>query len=436
MRPGEVALVLASCIYFFCLLGSNYVLRPIRDEMGISGGSDKLPWLFTGTLVATLLANPIFSWLVARNERKRFITWTYRFFALNLVIFFALLRGRELDPDLPKTLFVPQIFFVWMSVFNLFVLSVFWGFMADVWTHAQSKRLYGLIGAGGTVGAIAGSELTSRVMDRADHPDAAYLLLVVVLMLEVCVQIMRWISRRAGERAPERVDAPAAIEGTAAPRSDKPERASALAGIRLVLQRPYLRSLCLYVLLQTICATILYYLQANIVSAAIPDRAQRIVFLADNSAWVNYVSLVVQIFFTAHILRFFGIAITLVVLPLIGMIGFASLGASPGLTFVRWSQILSRSCEFATGKPARETLFTVVSRAEKYQSKALIDTFIYRGGDALGGWMFEGLQRGLGMGLTAISYTFVPVAAVWAGVAWVLGRRQEALARSKEAQSR
>jgi AAA family ATP:ADP antiporter len=205
--------------------------------------------------------------------------------------------------------------------------------------------------------------------------------------------------------------------------------------MRLVLQRPYLRSLCLYVLLQTICATILYYLQANIVDQAIPDRGSRTVFLANNNFWVNLVSLVAQILLTAHILRFLGIAITLVILPLIGVFGFASLGAAPGLAFVRWSQILSRSCEFALAKPARETLFTVVSRAEKYQSKSLIDTFIYRGGDAIGGWMFAGLGAGLGMGLTAISYTFVPVAAVWAGVAWVLGRRQEALARSKEAQS-
>lgn len=225
-RPGETRAMLWAFGYFFCLLCSYYILRPLRDEMGISGGVDKLPWLFTVTFLVMLLAVPSFGWAVARFTRRRLIPITYRFFAMNLVLFFVLLRAAEDDPV------VARAFFVWVSVFNLFVVSVFWSFMADIFSTEQGRRLFGFIAAGGSVGAILGPSITAALVGPLG---AVNLLLVSAALLEAAVLCVRRLLRGpAGEAAP--------AEGP-----DREGRAiggGLLAGITEVARSPYLLGIC------------------------------------------------------------------------------------------------------------------------------------------------------------------------------------------------
>ncbi len=414
VRRGEVGLAVSACLFFFCLLAFNYVLRPLRDEMGISGGPEKLAGLYTGTLIATLVFSPLFAWLVSRMPRARFISITYRFFAVVLVGFYFWMRGGDIKGSIAS-----QAFYIWFSAFNLLLVSVFWGFIGDLFRNEQAKRLYGLIGAGGTLGAISGSQATSWLMDRPNHPDPVTLLLLAAVLLEACVQCMRWMSAHAPENQPQK-------------HVVEPERPDALTGLRLVWQKPYLRILACYMLLQTICATFLYYQQANILYAQMPDRAQRTVFLADIGVWVNSISLCFQVLLTGKFLQRFGIVRSLLPLPLVAVGGFCGLASSGSLFAIQAAMILSRSCEYATAKPARETLYTVVSRAEKYQAKSFIDTFVYRGGDTVGGWAFHGLYAVAKMPLSTVAWIAVPLAGLWAVAAVALGRRQEALAKTAE----
>lgn len=413
VRRGELSLVLVACLFFFCLLAFNYVVRPIRDEMGVSGGPEKLPWLYTGSLVATLVFSPLFAWLVSRMPRQRFLAITYRFFAVVLIGFYFALHG---ETDIRGSI-TSQVFFVWYSAFNLLLISAFWGFLSDVFQNAQAKRVYGLIGAGGTLGAIAGSGGTSWLMGMEDHPDPVTLLLAAAVLLEVCVHCMQWMARRA----------PPPAARSAIPEVERPDM---WTGMRLITQKPYLRILCVYMLLQTICATFLYYEQGEILYANVPERADRTVFLANISFWVNTISLGFQLLFTGKVLQRFGVLLCLMPLPMVAVGGFIGLAGSGSLLAVQTAMILTRSCEYATAKPARETLYTVVSRSEKYQSKSFIDTFVYRGGDFIGGWAFTWLHTAAGLSLAAVAWLAVPLAAVWAAAAYRLGRRQEALAAS------
>ena len=417
VRRDELGIVIASCLFFFCLLGANYVWRPVRDEMGVSAGPENLWGLYTGTLVATLVVSPIFAWLVSRMQRRLFITLTYRFFALSLVIFFAIIHGEDIEGSRAS-----MVLYVWLSTFNLLIISVFWGFMGDIFRNEQSKRLYGLIGAGGTLGAVVASKSISWLMALETHPDPATLLLLAALLLEICVQTMQWIAKRAPPRP-------------AQPHLVEPQRPDALTGMRLIRQKPYLQILCVYMTLQTICATFLYYEQANLLKQLMPDRADRTVFLADINFWVNTLTLCVQVFFTGKLLRWMGITFTLLPLPLIAMGGFSALASHASLFALQTMTILSKACEYATAKPARETLYTVVSRAEKYQAKSFIDTFVYRGGDWLGGFFFHQIfSRGI-LSLSGMAWLAVPIAGAWTAVAYTLGRRQEALAKAAEISS-
>jgi len=428
VRRGEIGVVIGACLFFFCLLACNYILRPLREERGISGGPDKLKWLYTGTLAATLVLSPLFAWLVSRTQRKRFIAVTYRCFALSLVLFYVWLSRSGVDEHVAS-----YTFFIWFSAFNLLVVAVFWGFMGDILANEQAKRLYGLIGAGGTLGAIAGSSVTKWVMSLERHPDPVSLLFLAALMIELCVQCMNWIARIAPPRP-----APAAVP--------EPERPDALTGLRLVASRPYLRILCVYMVLQTICATFLYQQRGFIVDAEItaqslgvaglPDaekivRGARTEYFADIDLWVNVISLSVQIFFTGRLMKSLGVKLMLLPLPMIAFGAFAALGAHGSLLSVKLSMILSRAAEFAGAKPARETLYTVVSRAEKYQAKSFIDTFVYRGGDLIGVWA-HAAAKALSS-LANVPWVALPVAAAWLAAAFTLGRRQEALAKAAAA---
>ncbi len=414
VRRGEGRLVLPSAAYFFFILSAYYVIRPIRDDVSISGGIQNIPWLFTATLIGMLIAHPIFSAMVSRWPRKRFVTVTYRFFMLNLVVFYWLLTEV---PDGRVHLWVERVFFVWTSVFNLFVVSIFWSFMTDLFRPGGGRRLFGLIAVGGTLGSVLGSSITSTLVGVLGP---ALLLLVSVLLLECAVQCLLALERRSPK--PAAVSAPGETPGQIV-------GGNTLDGVRRVLTSPYLGGICAFMLLFTIGSTFLYNIQAEILSQF--DEVHRTELFANIDLAVNTLTLATQVFLTGRLMRWLGVGTALSLLPLLSLAGFLALGAAPVLTVFVVFQVLRRAGNFAVTVPAREVLYTVLPRADKYKSKNFNDTFVYRAGDQVGAWTFAGI-RVLGVSTAGAAWLMVPVAGIWLILARWLGRRQGELARAQE----
>jgi AAA family ATP:ADP antiporter len=393
-------------MYFFLLLASYYILRPLRDEMGIAGGLAQLPWVFTGTFLAMLAAVPLFGFITTRLPRRRFLPLVYGFFIFNLLLFYG---AFQVDTWHAVT---ARVFFVWVSVFNLFVISVFWSFMVDLFESSQGKRLFGLIAAGGTAGAITGPLLTALLVAPVGPvnllPLSALLLTGTVLCI---VQLGRWADRTLV---------------TASPQSNEPLGGSILAGLTLIVRSPYLLGIALFMLLFTTLATFVYFEQAHIVAQSFTDSAGRTRFFALLDLAVNALTVLTQLLVTSRLLTRLGTAGSLALLPVLSGLGFMLLALTPVLAVLAGFQVLRRAGEYAITRPARELLYTVVDRETKYKAKNALDTVVYRGGDALAGWLFTGLKA-LGAGLTLIAVIAIPLALVWAVVAYWLGRRQAAL---------
>jgi len=413
LREGEAQALAWSFAYFFCLLSAYYVLRPIREEMGLAGGVRNLPWLFTATFATMLVAVPIFGALVAKLPRRIFIPAVYHFFVLNLVLFWAFLEAGAPRAD------VARVFFVWVSVFNLFAVSVFWSFMADVFTSEQGKRLFGLIAAGGSAGQLVGPLITVSIIDLVGPTN---LLVVAAILLELavlCAQRLELAGKAVAPQAdPSRAGA-ARIGG------------SSLAGVTMILRSPYLAGVALWLFCLSLAGTFLYLEQANIVSAATADPAQRTRIFAGIDLTVGILTIVVQFFATGKLLERFGIGRGAAFLPLVFALGFVVLAFSPILVVVVVFQALQRTSNFAISNPSFQLFFTVLDREEKYKAKNVIDLVVYRGSDAASSWFFAAL-RGAGLELAAISLSVVPVMAGCIALALALGRAQERRAASRQ----
>ena len=418
VRPAEVPALGWSWLYIFAVLSSYYILRPIRDEMGVAGGVENLQWLFTGTLLGMIAVNPPFAALVAKLPRIRFIAFTYRFFGANLLLFILLLHGASSE----QNVWIGRAFFIWASVFNLFVVSVFWAVMVDVFDTEQSKRLFGFIAAGATLGGIMGSSLTAAF---AKDVPATYLLLVSALLLELAVFGVRRLSRLSD----------ALRRRPAAPVDEPPIGGSVLSGVIHAFKSPYLANLGVYILLFTITSTFLYFQQAEIARQSFADRGARTAFFARVDLWVNVLTLGAQLFLTGKVLRVIGVGFTLAMLPALSVIGFSGLALAPIMTVLVIYQVLRRAGNFAFARPTREVLFTVVAREDKYKAKSFIDTVIYRTGDQLGAWAYAGLGFA-GLGMIGISVVAVPLSLVWLFNSVWLGRTQEKLARAESGRLR
>lgn len=408
VRPGEARALLWSFAYFFCLLAGYYVLRPLRDEMGIAGGVRNLQWLFTATFVVMLAAVPVFGALVARLPRRRFVPLVYHFFVLNIAIFWLLLSfdvGR---------VHVARVFFVWISVFNLFAVSVFWSFMADLYASEQGKRLFGFIAAGGSAGALLGPAVTVLL---AVPLGPVNLLIIAALLLELAVLCAHRLEHAAPRAATDRTSAQPATPDAAL-------GGGWLAGIALLLRSPYLAGIALWVALLSLAGTFLYFQQASIVASASDDPAVRTRIFATIDLAIGILTILVQFFATGRLIARFGVGAAAAALPLVFALGFLALAFSPALFVVIAFQALQRATNFALSNPAREVLFTVLGREEKYKAKNVIDIVVFRGADAGSGWLFSAM-RGAGLELQAIALASVPLAAAWLGLAVVLGRAQE-----------
>ena len=408
VREDEVSALLLACGYFFCLLSAWFIMRPIREQMGVAGGSRNLPLLYTGTLIATLGLHPPFAALVARLPRRTFIAISNRFFVTNILIFFALFETQSGT----NLVWVGRVFFVWTSVFNLFVVSVFWAFMLDVFRAEQAKRLFGLIGVGGTLGGIAGAAATAVLAERIGP---MRVLLISAVLLELAVQCVKRLG--ANRAAAGRATGP-----TPPNDGDQVIGGRTLAGITHVFKSPYLLAIGAYMLLFTIGSTVLYFQQNQIVGRSFADPATQTGFFARLDLAVNLLTLLTQLFLTGRLIKAVGVGVTLARLPALSVVGFLILGTAPVLAVFVVFQVLRRAGEYAVARPSREVLYTVLSREDKYKAKHFIDTFIYRGGDQVGAWSMAGMAA-LGLGLAGTAYVAAPLAALWLLISWYLGRR-------------
>jgi ATP:ADP antiporter, AAA family len=435
IRDGEGPALVLSGLYYFVLLCAYYIIRPIRDDMGAAGGVENLAWLFTGTLVGMMLLHPVYTAIVSRMPRRRFIAVVYRFFMAQLLVFYVLFQSL----DGVSEIWAGRVFFVWTSVFNLFVISVFWSLVNDVFRPSQSKRLFGVIAVGGTAGALTGSAITSFL---AAGLGAMMLLLVSAALLEVAAWVSRYLSDNEQKLAmaaiadeAEKKDADirnltvpeaAAVREQVAIKQTEVIGGGVFDGIKQVMRSPYLLGIAALMLFFTVVSTYLYFMQIAIVSEAFgDDRDARTQLFANRDLAVNAITLIVQMFLTGRILRWLGIGISLALLPVISFIGFGLLAVAPVLLAVIGFDVLRRAGNFAIQRPARESLYTVVSRTDKYKAKNFNDTFVYRVGDQLGAWSYTAMMY-FGLGLTGLALTMLPVSLIWVFLAlWLGGQYQE-----------
>ena len=424
VRREEVAPLLWAALYFFFVLTALMVLRPARDALGMRSGLDAIRWLFVGTAVVTLAVNPLFGWLVSRFRRLVFITATYAFFALSLVAFWALIA---LAPGAVGEV-SGRVFYVWFSVFNLFSTMVFWALMADRFSLEQSKRIFGVIAVGGTLGAVFGPWLASVLVGTLG---TAAMLLVAAVFLVLAIGAAWAVARLQPELA-RAAGSPGSGAGAAI------EHAiiggNAWSGIGAVFKSPYLLGISTYVLLMTITATFIYFTRLQMVAALGNDTDLRATVFAQIDLITQVTTLVLQAVVTGHVMKRLGVAVALAMLPIVVSLGFIGLAIAGSFVVLVLFDATFRAIQRAITRPARETLFTVVSREEKYKSKAFTDTFVYRGGDVIGAWTEGGLGR-LGMALAGLAALAVPLAIAWAGLGLWLGRTQKTLAADETARA-
>lgn len=414
LRAGERAAVVAAFLFFFCLFASYFMLRPVRETMGIAGGVQNLQWLFTATFVVMLVAIPFYGACCKWLPRRRFVPWVYAFFIANLLAFAGFTRA------LPDSVWLARVFYVWLSVFNLFVVSVAWSLMADVFRPEQARRLFALIAAGASAGGLAGPVMGGWLVSRIGL--TGLMLLSAALLaatLPVVGYLFAW-RRRLGAGA---------AEGTAPggpPVQDpaQPVGGGLWAGLSMVLRSRYLLGIGLFVILLATSSTFLYFEQARLVAAAFPTRAQQTQVFSALDATVQALTILVQVFFSGRVARRYGVTVLLTAVPLAVTGGFLLLAMWPTFGVLAAAMIVRRVGEYAMLRPGREMLFTVVDPETKYKAKNVIDTAIYRAGDAVSAWVRTAIDALSGHPAT-VALAGAALAIGWAWLGRWLGRRHE-----------
>ena len=406
----ELAAVLAGFALFFCLFAGYFMLRPIREAMGISGGVENLQWLFSATFVAMLLAVPLLAWLNSRVPRIHFIDWVYGFFCLNLLAF-VLLFWLQRD-----SVWLARVFYVWISVYNLFVISVAWSLMADVFDSAQARRLFAFVAAGASVGGLSGPLLSAGLIGRVG--EAGLLLLAAALLgLAMALKhyLMAWRARHGAGR-------PGAVP------SENPRRpvpGNPFSGLTRVLASPYLLGIAAFVMLLTAVSTFLYIEQARLGAELFPGRASQVRVFGAIDFVVQAGALTAQLFISGRVAERLGVRVLLVAVPALVCLGFIGLALMPTFAVLAALMIVRRIGEYAFVRPGREMLFAPLDAESKYKAKNFIDTVVYRGGDALSGWAKAGLDA-LGQGAWLVALVGACCAALWGLLGWRLGRQADA----------
>jgi ATP:ADP antiporter, AAA family len=416
VKPEELRALWLGFFFFFVVLAGYYVIRPIRDNIGATQ-YENLWWMFTVVLVTMIAANALFSAVVARMPRRRFIPIAYRFFILNLIIFFVVMQF--IPPG--KQRWVDISFFIWVSVFNLFATAIFWSFMTDLFTNEQGKRLFGFIAVGGSLGGILGPIITTSLVH---YVSTGVLLLICAGMLELAAQSIRFFPAEF-----RRHDSKSSEDATA----EQPIGGKFWDGVTHICKSPYLFALFLFILLYTLTSTWTYFQQSALTKTGFADKAARTAFFAKLDLTINTLTLVMQIFVTGRLMKFLGVTVTLLFMPVLSLFGFAAMGFAPVLAVLATFQVARRASTFAFMRPAREVLFTVLRREDKYKAKSFIDTFGYRCGDQLGSWSYGALDQVFHFTFSTISYIGIFIVAGWCALGVWLGRKQTALASAAHA---
>jgi AAA family ATP:ADP antiporter len=412
VKPNEIRALWLGFFFHFLILTGYYITKPIRDSIGASN-IEALPWMFTATLAAMLAANAAFAASVARMSRRKFIPFAYGFFIVVFVLFFIAMRSRPAV----EQIWIGRGFFVWVSVFNLFNTAIFWAFMTDLFTVEQGKRLYGFIAVGGTLGAILGAYITKHYV-REIGP--ANLLVIAAAMFAIAGFLVRFFPHGFAKQH----KAPAATR-------EEPIGGSVWAGITHICRSPYLMGLAASILLYTTTSTWAYFQQSDLAREVLKTSTARTEFFGTLEIWVNSITVLIQIFLTGRLLKWFGVAFTLVSLPFLSMVGFAAMGIAASLAVLAVFQVARRAAAYALMRPSREILFTVLKREDKYKVKSVTDTLGYRTGDQLGAWSYHGLQ-GLRLDLNTISWIAVPITVGWCALSIWLARKQRTLANAQQ----
>lgn len=410
----EQKVVILSAVYFFLLLCAYYILRPIRETMGISRSADDLPYLFITTMLTLLVLAPVIGALVSKFKRSQFIPIAYRFIAFNLILFFVALKtvpGENL-------FYVGVAFYVWLSVINMLLISLFWGFMSDGIAFKNSKRLFPMIAVGGTIGAIFGSTIAQQFIELLGQ---SYLLLVSVVFLEIAVHVMKKIDV-AFDKLPQQNQPEYSVQQWQWGRHGDSKFSQWTAGIRFTLSSPYILAIAGYIFFYGLTSTFAYFQQGQLVAAAATENAQRTQIFANIDLLSNVLTLALQLFISRQLLMKFGVGTILIGLPLLTLGGFAALAIAPTLGVIIVFQALRRSLNYGLFKPAREILFTLLPTEQKYKAKSFVDSFVYRGGDAVGA-LSQNLLAMLALGVGSIALLVTPIAAVWSLLAIYLGRQ-------------
>ena len=435
IKKEELPLALCSALFFFCVLCGYFFLRPVRDAMGVSRGMDDLRRLFVGTSVVSLLIVLAFGGAVARMDRRRFIPVAYLFVILCLFVFSGLLIADAVagggligtDAETPVARYVGYVFFVWLSAVNLFVTSVFWAFMVDIFDVDQGKRMFAFIGIGGTLGALIGGWATNVISGLTESIFLpAGLMLTGSAFFGAAIVVMLALDRRAVASDHSRLTASA--PGVPADEGGDPScgqiGGTFWEGTKAVATSPYLLGIGGFIVLMAISNTLIYFTQANVILENTDTFSERVAGFAQFDMLAQIATLITQIFVTTQVIKRLGVGWTLAILPLVTMAGFATLAIWPVYGVLAIFQAIHRATRYAVSRPARETLFSVVSPSEKYKAKPVVDVFVYRGGDVAGAGV-DGLFAALGMTLTAVAVATVPVAGVWAMLCVGLGRAQQ-----------
>lgn len=412
IRPHEVKAALLSFAYFFFLLGSYYILRPLRDAMGTVYGVDDLEVLWTYTFIFSFIAAPVFGFFVSRVKLATLLPWVYGFFVINILLFYVLFE------QFPENRTLAGVFYCWTSVFNMFIVSVFWSFMADIFSRQQAKRVFGFVAAGGSLGAVIGPALAAGLVNFVSSNA-----LLPVSALGFLLTIVTVVALER-EKAAMAVGGVAAGEEFQTTRLDQKLGGNPFAGFSALLRSPYLMLIAGLVLMMTWVSTILYFEQADHISKAFASREARTQAFALVDVAVNTGAIIIQLFGTSRLVMRFGITRALMLIPALMLFAFVGVAALPVLSMLLGVQIVRRIAEYAVARPSREMLFTIVDQESKYKAKNVIDTVIYRFGDLSSAWITSGLKS-MGAGTAGAAALGGLVCVVWGAIAWKLGRRYE-----------
>jgi len=411
IHRGEIVAVSWSFAYFFCILSAYYMLRPVRDAMAIDSGVWTIPWLFTATFVVMIIVAPVFGWIASRFPRKQFLPWIYYFFVANILILYAAFSYAE--DQMIDQVWISRTFFVWLSVFNLFVVTVFWSFMADIYSKEQSRRLFGVISAGGSAGAILGPLITGHLVVEVGFRNILPISALMLLGGVFCIYRLRsWVRQQEQQNDASSVESGKAIGGRV------------LEGVRIVFAKPYFGMIALALILANFVGVFAYTYMAELVSITFDNTDHQTQVFAWLDAASNTLSFFAQLIIVKHSVKRLGIGTTLAMLPVVSAIGFALLAIHPVFAVMAALQVARRSLAFGFSKPANGMLYSVVSAEEKYKVKNFIETAVYRSGDAIAAWTIR-LMSGLGM--TGIAIVCVPVCIAWATLSLRIGRNYRRL---------